>query len=241
MVSWWGGGIVNPCTVLTCCRQWPVECPAEPGMWRPFRCKATRINRGGSSVFSLTANANTISVLKLWQIFMSLFRPLKYNQWQAADQHNGSKLSCTIWGHFLVGPRRSPTDLLLSLWPPASMFRCTHFYELVEVKACCGAVVRVAPDTWTGLWHDFTLCPSTGWEVCSVCWEPCRERHVPEEFWGSVVFFFFLGYYHSQLLLLCYCSTCPDVPCNYLHLLNCCTNLKYLYFTWITLNSSTLL
>ena len=32
------------CSVLTCCRWWPVECPAEAGMWRPLGCKAGGIN-----------------------------------------------------------------------------------------------------------------------------------------------------------------------------------------------------
>lgn len=125
---------------------------------------------------------------------------------------------CTIWGHFLARPWGFPTDLLLSLWRPVSMFRCTDFYELAEVKACCGAVVRVAPDTWTDLCHDFNIMTLHRLrKVCLVCWEPWRDRHVPEEFWRSVVIF--LDYYNSQLLL-CFCSTCPDVEFNHVHSLN---------------------
>ncbi len=30
--------------LLTCCRWWPVKCPAETGMWRPFGCEADGIN-----------------------------------------------------------------------------------------------------------------------------------------------------------------------------------------------------
>ncbi len=51
------GGLLTLCSLLTCCRWWPVECPAEPGMWRPFRRKAARIREA-------SPNAGTTNILK---------------------------------------------------------------------------------------------------------------------------------------------------------------------------------
>lgn len=72
------GGLLTLCGLLTCCRPWPVECPADPGMWRPFGCKAHRINRADGRGFSLRANAGVLWVtLKVWWLFKSLFRTFK--------------------------------------------------------------------------------------------------------------------------------------------------------------------
>lgn len=57
-------GLLTLCGLLTCCRWWPVECPAEPGMWRPFGCKAARINYAGRRGFSWRP-AGAINIWKL--------------------------------------------------------------------------------------------------------------------------------------------------------------------------------
>lgn len=41
------GGLLTLCSLLTCCRWWPVECPAEPGMRRPFGHEAARADCAG--------------------------------------------------------------------------------------------------------------------------------------------------------------------------------------------------
>lgn len=56
---------------------------------------------------------------------------------------------------------------------------------------------ELAPDAWTGLRRDSSFYSLR--KACLVCWEPCRDRHVPEEFRGPVVVF--LDFYTSQLLL----------------------------------------
>lgn len=83
-----GEGLLTPCTVLTCCRRWPVECPAEPGMWRLFRCKATRISCGGSSDFSWTANDSAFHV-------RSNYHHLRLSSWKPKTSHSTGHVT---WG-----------------------------------------------------------------------------------------------------------------------------------------------
>lgn len=168
------GELLSLCSVLTCCRWWPAECPAEPGMWRPFGRKAARIAHAGSggvlwlivalqdsydkSLSRLEHQRNIVCIrasdckAKYYTARSVGHRTCHkrgLTQWQTEDQHNGSRLSYTIWGPIWG----SPTDFLLSMRLSVSIFSRPDFYEHVEVKACRDTV---------NCRHDFTLSPSLG-------------------------------------------------------------------------------
>lgn len=123
------GKLLSLCSVLTCCRWWPAECPAEPGMWRPFGRKAARIAHAGSEgvlwlivalqdsydkSLSRLEHQRTIVCIRASDCKAKHYTARSVGhrtchkrgltQWQTEDQHNGSRLSYTIWGPFLIRP-----------------------------------------------------------------------------------------------------------------------------------------